>query len=408
MQMWVYVVRRVLLVVPVIIGVMTITFTLVSAVPTSQRISSYFPANPHSNPSTPTVPCPDDPSKQCPNKAYEDAVAYLQLNQPVPVQWAWYMYNALTFQWGYVSQTSELGNGEAGLPALRGQSVTSVLGTFLPYTIELALLSLFFILLLAIPVGRLAAAYRNRPIDQLARVMSFSGYALPGFILGTFVLAGVAALLAHGGTNSPICSTGTAFLEFYGSWPVPHCWIWGGGLSTVGYPSWLVSGYQSTPTGFPTIDSLIHGNGWLALDTLLRLLLPALVIAYGTTATLLRFVRNSTLEVMNLDYVRTARAKGLPDSVVIRKHAGRTSLNATVTVLGLTFATFLAGFPVIETVFSLYGVGRIFALALVNSAGTYDFAVIFGTTILFTYMVVFANIIVDVLYAHLDPRVRLG
>jgi len=408
MQIWIYIVRRIALLVPVIIGVMTITFALISAVPTSQRIASYYPANPRTNPSSPTIPCAGNPLQQCPNPAYAAAKHALGLDQPVPYQWALYMYNALTFHWGFVSQTSTIGDGNSGLPALRGQSVISVLGTFLPYTIELALLSLLFTLIVAIPLGNLAAVYRNRPIDQASRVMSFSGYALPGFILGTVVLAAAASLLSGGSTHSPICSTGTAFLEFYGSWPVPGCSLWGAHLTTSGYPTWLINGYQSTPTGFPTIDAAIHWNGWLAIDTLVRIILPALVIAYGTIATLLRFVRNSMLEVMNLDFVRTARAKGLPESKVVKKHAGRNSLNATITVLGLTFAFFISGFPIIETVFNLYGVGRIFAYALVTSGGTYDFGLIFGTTILFTYIVVIANIVVDVMYSVLDPRVRLG
>ena len=408
MRVWIYLVRRIALLLPVIIGVMTVTFVLVSAIPLSQRICANYAPNPKENPCSQYVPCTGDPSKLCSNPAFVRAEHALGYDQPIPVQWARYMYNALTFHWGYVSPGSTVGNGYSGLPPLKGQLVTSVLGIFLPYTIELALLSLLFTLIIAIPLGNLAAVYRNRPVDQASRVMSFSGYALPGFILGTVVLAAAASLLSGGSTHSPICSTGTAFLEFYGSWPTAGCWIWGAHLTAAGYPGWLNGGYHSSPTGFPTIDALVHGNGLLALDTLLRIVLPALVIAYGTIAVLLRFVRNSMLEVMNLDFVRTARAKGLPESKVVRKHAGRNSLNATITVLGLTFAFFISGFPIIESVFNLYGVGRIFAFSLVESGGTYDFGLIFGTTILFTYIVVFANIIVDVLYSILDPRVRLG
>ena len=135
------------------------------------------------------------------------------------------------------------------------------------------------------------------------------------------------------------------------------------------------------------------------------MILPALVIAYGAIAGLLRFVRNSMLEVMNLDYVRTARAKGVPESTVVRRHAGRNSLNVTVTVLGLTFAFFVGGFPIIESVFSLWGVGRLLTYAIEIPL---DYGLVFGSTLLFTYLVVFANIIVDVTYAILDPRVRLG
>jgi peptide/nickel transport system permease protein len=114
------------------------------------------------------------------------------------------------------------------------------------------------------------------------------------------------------------------------------------------------------------------------------------------------------LEVMNLDFVRTARAKGVPEKTVINRHAGRNSLNVTITVLGLTFAFFIGGFPVIEEIFHLNGVGLILAFAVNASSYPIDVALVFGSTLLFTYLVVIANIIVDVLYAYLDPRVRLG
>ncbi len=413
MRMWVYVVRRAALVLPVVIGVMTVVFVLISALPVNDRVCSFHRANGRTSPCTPEIQCPGDPSKLCTNPVYVETVHQLGLDQPVFVQWADYMGNALTFQWGVVAQGSALGTGQtgSGLPGLAGQSVATVVSEFLPYTIELALLSLLFVLIIAIPLGNLSAVYRNRPIDQASRVMSFSGFAIPSFLLGTLVIAVAAFALGGPATKSTLCGgTSTVFLDIFGSWPTPPCAPLYGttNLSPTLFPNWLLLGYISTPTGFPTIDAALHGNYALALDTVVRMLLPALVIAYGTVAVLLRFVRNSMLEVMNQDYIRTARAKGLAESKVIKKHAGRNSLNVTVTVLGLTFAAFITGFPVIEIVFILWGVGRLYAFAVVGSASQWDFAVLFGTTLLFTYLVVAANIIVDVLYAYLDPRVRLG
>jgi peptide/nickel transport system permease protein len=271
-----------------------------------------------------------------------------------------------------------------------------VLSWYLPYTLELAALSLTIILLLAIPLGNYSAVYRNRPMDQGARVLSFSGFALPGFLLAWLLLLGVTFLA---GGISPECN-GYSFhyLDFSNSWPDWHC-------VAGGQPSWLDTQLHSSPTGFPTIDALIHGDWWLAGDTVFRMILPALVIAYGSIAAILRFVRNSMLEVLNLDFVRTARAKGVAEASVVRKHAGRNSLNVTVTVLGLTFAGFIGGFPIIEQVFHLEGVGLILALSI---QAPYDFGLIFGSTLLFTIIVVIANIIVDITYAFLDPRVRLG
>lgn len=402
MRMWIYIVRRLLLIIPIIIGVMTITFSLVSALPVQDRLISTFGAPPKNAPCgySPVCPCPllhINQSGNCPNPLYVRDTTKLGLNSPVFVQWGVYIANAITFQWGYVDNHSGASSENS---LIEGQPIASVLSWLLPYTLELAIFSLIIILIVSIPIGNLAAVYRNRPIDQASRVISFSGYALPTFLLGTFLL--MVAVLAIGGPLGyidPTCKSESFYQFFYGSWPSQSCFANGQ------YPSWLRAGVISSPTGFPTVDALLHGQGWLALDTIIRMVIPALVIAYGSIAGLLRFVRNSMLEVMNLDFVRTARSKGVPENIVISKHAGRNSLNVTITVLGLTFAFFIGGFPVVETIFNLNGVGRMFVYALLSP---YDYGLIFGSTLLFTLLVVFANIIVDVLYAYLDPRVRLG
>ncbi len=418
MKLGIYLVRRALLLIPVIVGVMTITFALVSSLPQSQQLIAHFGApgkspwiyNPTLQPGQGT--CPTNSTTDCPNPVYARDIAALGLDRPVPVQWGLYLLHSFTFQWGTVNNHSSAASRNS---AIAGQPVTSVLAWYLPYTLELAVLSLLIILAVALPLGNLAAVQRNRPVDQAARVMSFSGFALPGFLLASLLLLGAAILFgASTGyfSHTPWCPSGEpTYLEFYGSWPSTLCFA--GGT----YPGWLVqstgpglvlSGVASHPTGFPTVDALIHGQYWLALDTLIRMILPALVIAFGTIAVLLRFVRNSMLEVMNLDFVRTARAEGIPERDVVSRHAGRNSLNVTVTVLGLTFAFFLGGFPVVEYVFGLNGIGLMLAYSVQTTYGTVDFALIFGSTLLFTIIVVVTNIIVDVIYAYLDPRVRLG
>lgn len=394
MKMWIYIVRRILLLIPVIIGVMTITFLLTSALPIQYRLISAFGVSKYGY--TPTIDCSRlglNQSGQCPNPAYVRGVHLLGLDQPAPVQWVHYIYNSLTLNWGYTA-----GQGPAaGIVGHSSIPVTTAISWYLPYTLELAALSLFVILLLAIPIGNYSAVYRNRPVDQAARVLSFSGFALPGFILAYLLLLGATIL---GGGFTPQCNNlSTPYFQFFGSWPVKACMPGGE------FPTWLGANYQTAPTGFPTIDSLIHGQYWLAGDTVFRMLLPAFVIAYGSIAGILRYVRNSMLEVLNLDFIRTARAKGAAESTVVRRHAGRNSLNVTVTVLGLVFAGFIGGFPIIEYVFGLKGVGLMLAYSV---QPPYDYGLIFGSTLLFTIIVVLANIIVDILYAYLDPRVRLG
>ena len=420
MQMWVYVVRRAALLVPVIIGVMTITFALITAIGPYEQLVSYFGPPPiHALNGHPTyqeyVPCAwvtgnASTPGTCVNPLWAQLAPKLGLDKPIFVQWAYYMYNSFTFNWGLVSNHSASGQSRMG-QLIAGHPVSTALGWLLPYTLELALLSLLIIMVVAIPLGNLSAVYRNRPVDQASRVMSFSGFALPSFLLATLIVLAFTLIVGTGQLiHTPWCPGGeTAFAEVTGSWPSAvggGCGYAGGDPANFYYPSWLTYGIISHPTGFPTVDSIIHGQGWLALDTVLRMALPALVIAFGAIAILLRFVRNSMLEVMNLDFVRTARAKGVPESTVIKRHAGRNSMNVTITVLGLTFAFFLGGFPIIEDVFQLNGIGYVLLLAVIPNAP--DFALIFGTTLLFTFIVVIANLIVDVLYAFLDPRVRLG
>jgi len=404
MKMWIYVVRRLILLVPVLIGVMTITFVLLNALPVQQRLVAAYGEPPRNNPQeyNPTIPCPPPSTAQCPNPVYERLVAKLGLDRPAPIEWAIYLEHTFTFQWGTVGNDT---TAALSFRTAQDQPVTSVLGWFLPYTLELAIFSLAIILVVAIPLGNLSAVHRNRPIDQGARVMSFSGFALPTFLLSSFVLMGLVIAFGAGSgyvSHAPWCGSGEiTFDEFFGSWPQPSCFG-----ST--YPAWIATGVVSHPTGFPTVDAALHGQYWLAIDTIVRMVFPALVIAFGSIAVLLRFVRNSMLEVMNLDYIRTARSEGVPERVVIKRHAGRNSLNVTITVLGLTFAFFVGGFPIIEEVFHLNGVGLLLALSVQNTGAPIDFGLVFGSTLLFTFIVVVANIIVDVLYAYLDPRVRLG
>jgi ABC-type dipeptide/oligopeptide/nickel transport system permease component len=410
MRMWIYIVRRLILLVPIIIGVMTITFVLVNALPSYDHLVAVYGDPPRQRTwlYDPTVACnllnsSQPANKTCVNPYYGPLAAPLGIGENPATAWSQYMYRSLTFQWGTVSNDSTAGKA---VPLIAGQQVTTVLSWYLPYTLELAVFALVIILIVAIPLGNLSAVYRNRPVDQASRVMSFSGYALPSFLLASLLILGFILLLGSGHGyygHPPWCQSGEpTYNEFIGSWPVQACFANGA------YPSWLNQGVVSSPTGFPTVDALIHAQYWLALDTLIRIVLPALVIAFGSIAILLRFVRNSMLEVMNLDFVRTARAKGVPESVVVKRHAGRNSLNVTITVLGLTFAFFIGGFPIIEDVFHLNGVGYILALAVQQTSAPLDFGLIFGSTLLFTYVVVVANCIVDVMYALLDPRVRLG
>jgi peptide/nickel transport system permease protein len=400
MRFGVFITRRLLLMIPVLIGVVTITFLIFQGISLDNQLSAHCP--------TPKGGWDQNPIAKL---HCEEAFG---LNKPVVVQYGIYLYNTFTLNWGYVSPVSYMSHNIPGVLACASPcAVLTLIQAWLPYTIELAALSLILILALAIPLGNYAAVYRNRPIDQGARIFSFSGFALPGYLLGAVLIIAVMFALGLGNSGGFGCTSGV-YGQVTGSWTNCFGTYYPAGTT----PAFLNGVGATSPTGFPTIDALIFaathspppgapaGYLWeVAGDHVLRLLLPAVVIAYGVVATILRFVRNSMLEVMNLDFIRTARSKGVPERRVIRYHAGRNSLNVTVTVLGLTFAFFLGGFAVIEDLFQLNGVGRLFTYAILQPV---DFGTIFASTVLFTIIIVIANVIVDIVYGYLDPRVRVG
>jgi peptide/nickel transport system permease protein len=406
MRLWVYLLRRLLLLLPVIFGVVTITFVLVSALPISERLTAMYGSPNTRDPwiYDPTEPCPaPHEAKQCYNPTYYRYLERSGLNQPVPVQWAHYVGGIFTGQWGTVSNDSTVG---FAFPETAGHPVTQVLGWFLPYTLELVGLAMLILLAIALPLGRMGAANRNRPADHAARALSFTGFALPTYLLGSILITFTAIVIGSATgffAQSPWCPLGeVSWNEVLGSWPNSLCYVNDQG------PSWLSFGVISHPTGFPTIDAFLNGAPWLGFDTLIRLVLPALVIAFAHLGLLLRYVRNSTLEVMNLDYVRTARAEGFSEKVVVNRYTGRNSLTLTVTVLAVSFATFFGWLPIAELLFQLNGVGLIVAYSAQSSGGGIDYAVITGATLVLTFMVVIANVIADLIVAYIDPRVRLG
>ncbi|MCI4365254.1 MAG: ABC transporter permease [Thermoplasmata archaeon] len=406
MRLSVYLLRRVLLLLPVIIGVVSITFVLVSALPIPTRLTAlYGSPNPH-DPwiYSPTEPCPaPHSSQQCYNPTYYYFLNRSGLSAPVPVQWATYVGNIFTFHWGYVSNGSTVA---FAFPETAGQPVTTVLSWFLPYTIELVALAMGILLVVALPLGRLGAANRNRPVDHAARALSFTGFALPTYLLGSILITVFVLVVGYKSGffgQSAWCPAGeTTWQEVLGSWPSSFC------FPDNQYPGWLTMGVISHPTGFPTLDAFLNGAPWLGADTLLRLIFPAVVIAFAHLGLLLRYVRNGTLEVMNLDYVRTARASGFSERVVVNWYTARNSLTLTVTVLAVSFATFFGWLPIAELLFQLNGVGLIVALGAQSGGGGIDYGIITGATLTLTFMVVVANVIADIIVAYLDPRVRLG
>jgi ABC-type dipeptide/oligopeptide/nickel transport system permease component len=282
--------------------------------------------------------------------------AQYHLNQPLYIQYYYYMKGLLTGNWG-ISPVTHL-------------SVLSQILTYLPATIELSVSALIISVIIGIPVGVLSALWNKKKRDYPLRVLYLTGIASPPFLLALifqFVFAYYFRLLPSSGRLSPLLT------------PPKHI------------------------TGMYTIDSLLTGN-WVDLaNSIEHLILPATALALLTFAIITRITRSSMIDTMEKDYIRTAKSKGLPRRTVMFRHALRNALTSTVTVIGFAIQILLSGTIVIESIFFWPGIG----LYTTTSILSLDFPSIMGITVVFTLIVVFTNLVTDVAYGFLDPRVRL-
>ena len=271
----------------------------------------------------------------------------------------------------YFLYVGNLVRGDMGKSIRTQSAVSQDLHDFLPATIELALMALILSLVAGIPLGIWSALWRNRLPDHMIRLISITGASLPVFWLG-LVLIGI----------------------FY----YKLNWLpLGGRIDKFITP-------PMTITGLYVFDSLFTGN-WAALkSSLLHLVLPTVVLGYYSTAIISRMVRSSMLEVMSQDYVRTARAKGLVQRLVIWRHALRNAMLPVLTIIGVTFGNLLSGAVLTETVFGWSGLGRY----ATQSAISLDFPAVMGVTLLSAVVYAITNLLVDLGYFVIDPRVQYG
>lgn len=270
----------------------------------------------------------------------------------------------------YFNYVRRLLRGDLGASIRTRRPVADDLRDFLPATIELSLAALLVALFFGIPLGMLAALRRNTWLDGAARVVALVGGSLPIFYLGLLLL-------------------GLFYRQLR--------WLPGPGRldSTLQPPT--------TITGLYTIDSLITGNWPVLQNSLYHLILPALTLGYFSTAVLLRMTRSAMLEVLNQDYVRTARAKGLREQMVIWRHVLKNALPPVLTVTGITFGSLLSGAVLTETIFNWPGLGR-YATTSVTSL---DFPAVMGVTLVAAIIYPVVNTLVDIGYHLVDPRVRM-
>lgn len=258
----------------------------------------------------------------------------LGLDKPLAVQFKDWMIGVVTFDYGKSMWTE--------------RPVMEEIGVRLELSLEVAILATIIALLFAIPLGTMAALYRDTWVDYLMRVMTIGGISIPAFWFGMLIML---ALLAAFNWLPPI-----TFTPIY-------------------------------------VDPIAN---------LTQLIWPAAAVGYRYCAVTARMIRSSLLEVMSEDYIRTARAKGVFENLVVSRHALRNALLPAITVIGLEFTFLIGGLVVTEQVFNLNGIGQLF----VQSVARNDFTLIQGMVMLIAAFYVFVNLAIDLLYAVFDPRIR--
>ncbi|MCC6306515.1 MAG: ABC transporter permease [Rhodobacteraceae bacterium] len=330
-----FVLRRLVLVLPVLLGMTVMMFIIARLLP-------------------------GDPVALAagPNATAAEIAAYAAefgLDQPVTVQY-----------WRYLSG---LLGGDFGVSIFSRRPVLDDLLTYLPATLELVLAAMFLAVVLGIPAGLAAAVWRNRWPDYLGRVAALAAISMPRFFLGLLLQLGFAMWLL--------------WLPLGGRFPI------------ILEPPPLV-------TGFLTLDALIAGDGTAFATACRHLAMPAIAMCLSPLATIMRMMRASTIEVLQQDYVMTARALGLPARQIVFKYVAKNAVSATLTVIGLYFGWLLGGTVLVETVFDWPGLGLYATQAIVSQ----DFMPVIGVAMVIGLLFVLVNLVVDLLYGVINPKVR--
>ena len=334
-----FILRRLVTSIFVLLGVSVITFFIARVVPTDAAAQYIGP-------------------KARPEEI-ERVRIKLGLDKPLPVQYAIYM--------------SELLHGDLGNSISTKRPITQELADRLPATMELLLAGMFLAALIGVPLGVLSARWNGQLPDLFIRLVSIMGVSMPAFFLGLLLQI----LFFRNLDILPLAGRLDSDMRFVS--PVTDI------------------------TGFILLDSFLTQN-WVALkDAFLHLILPAFTLAAYPIGLIARMTRAAMLEVLEQDYIRTARAYGIKDRIVIYLYALKNAISPTLTVIGLTFAFALTGTFFVEIIFNWPGLGLFTTRSLLNL----DYPAIMGMTLLGASGYVLINLLVDVLQAWVDPRVSL-
>ncbi|HYO87579.1 MAG TPA: ABC transporter permease [Candidatus Limnocylindrales bacterium] len=337
MPLHLYIFRRFIFVIPVLLGITLMAFLIANAVP-ADPINANLSQRAISDP---------------------EVVAAFRaewgLDKSLPEQYFTYVGNLL--------------QGNLGRSIKSRQPVADDIARYMPATIELATYGAIIGITLGIGTGLVSAIWRNTWIDAAARTLSLIGISVPVFVLA---LLGLYVLHVSLGLTA-----GPGRLDF-----------------TMQPPP--------TVTGLYTVDALLAGQWDVWLNALSHLVLPSLVLGLFVAGIISRVTRSSMLEVLSMDYLRTARAKGLHERTVIIRHAFRNATIPIVTVIGLSYGSLLSGAVLTESIFAWPGIGRY----MYRASTSQDFPAIMGVSLLFAFIFVMVNLVVDILYYFLDPRIR--
>jgi len=355
-----HIIRRLLLALPVLLGILFVTFAMARLLP-------------------------GDPCRAVLGERATDEIcdAFMErhgLDKPIPTQFAVYL--------------REVFRGDFGTSLRFQRPVTEMLAERLPVTVELSLSALALAVIVGVPLGVISAYRRNSPVDVGTMLVANVGVSMPVFWLGLMLAYTFAVLLK--GTPfwlppSGRMTSGMSLPPLYEAW----------NLAVAEGDRWY--GVLNFFSHINTFNALVTGSWPELVDAVKHLILPAVALGTIPMSIIARMTRSSLLEVLGLDYIRTARAKGLQEQAVVLRHGLRNALLPVVTVIGLQLGTLLGGAVLTETIFGLTGVGK----SLFDSIVSRDYVVVQVFTLVIAVGFVAVNLIVDLSYAFLDPRVRL-
>jgi peptide/nickel transport system permease protein len=355
-----YILRRVLSALPVLLGILFVTFALARLIPGD--------------------PCRAALGERATDQVCDAFIKRNGLDRPIPVQFYVYLRDVLS--------------GDLGESLRQGRPTAVILIERLPTTIELAFLAMLFATIVGVPLGIISAYRQNSAADVTTMIGANIGVSMPVFVLGLLLSYTFAVLLK----DTPFWLPPSGRLSAGVDLPnLAEAW----GLENL-------SGFWTSVLNFLSrlyiFNALVTGN-WVALgDVIKHLILPAIAVGTIPLAIVARMTRSSLLDILSLDYIRTAHAKGLEKRKVVLKHAMRNALLPIVTILGLSLGGLLSGAVLTETVFGLPGVGR----TLFESITARDYTVVQGFVLIIAVIFLTVNLVVDIMYAFLDPRIRLS